>query len=357
MNISSRDHFRKEINQVREYIKHIQCVNDLAGYVALETDSEQIKTLLNSLKGHDNSFRINKKVFEYKAIIISLYGLLEKFIEIWIKEYLEQLSNIVPEYTQIDEKIREKHFELSLKLISTITSRESAKYQHLTKEQVLRKLNHCIENPSDYQFNTEAFVLLSGNLKHNKIVELFKPLNIDLNGRLKINQTLVEYIQYERQIENIAHLETAVLYEPINHLVDRRNEIAHGSEMIENILDHSVLEDYLQFLEQYCQAIFEILTEELIKQESFHHFQEIKNVIKIFNNEILAFEIENDELKVGESLIIETAEGRFFKKTILDIRIDDRSYSQKTFKNKTVVTIRVEAKIQRNQKFFLCRKP
>ncbi|HID98801.1 MAG TPA: hypothetical protein EYP59_00720 [Thiotrichaceae bacterium] len=353
MTISSLEDFRKEINQIREYIQHLQCVNDVAGYVALETDSEQIKTLLNILKGHQRAFRIDKKIFEYKAIIISLYGILEKFIEIWIKEYLDRLSNIVPEYTQIDEKMREKHFELSLKLISTITSRESAKYQHLTKEQVLSNLNNGIQNPSNYKFNTEAFVLFSGNLKHNKIVELFKPLNIDLNGKLKINQTLVQHIQYERQKENIANLETAVLYEQINDLVERRNEIAHGSEMIENILDHSVLENYLQFLEKYCQAIFEILTEEVIKQESVYHFQKIENVIKIFKSEILAFEIENYELKVGEVIIIETAEGLFFKKPILDIRVDDISYPQMTIKNKMTVTIKLEPKIQKNQKFFL----
>lgn len=356
MTISSLEEFRKEINQIREYIQHLQCVNDVAGYVALETDSEQIKALLNTLKGHDKTFRIDKKVFEYKAIIISLYGILEKFIEIWIKEYLDRLSNIVPEYTQIDEKMREKHFEFSLKLISTITSRESAKYQHLTKEQVLSNLNNCIQNPSNYKFNTEAFVLLSGNLKHNKIVELFKPLNIDLNGKLKINQTLVQHIQYERQKENIANLETAVLYEQINDLVERRNEIAHGSEVIDNILEHSVLENYLQFLEKYCQAIFEILSEEVIKQESVYHFQEIENVINIFKREILAFEIENYELKVGEVIIIETAEGLFFKKTILEIHLDKMSYQQITIENKTNVAIRVEPKIQKNQKFFLCRK-
>jgi len=54
MNVSSLENFRKEINQTREYIKHIQCVNDVAGYVALETDSEQIKKLLGICKRTSN---------------------------------------------------------------------------------------------------------------------------------------------------------------------------------------------------------------------------------------------------------------------------------------------------------------
>ncbi|MCP4345072.1 MAG: hypothetical protein GY795_06045 [Desulfobacterales bacterium] len=146
------------------------------------------------MKNHYRTFGTDKKVFEYKAIIISLYGLLEKYVEVWIKEYLDTLSDIISEYNEIDEKIREKHFELSLKLISAITSRESAKYQHLSKEDVLKKLNDCIVNPSAYKINTEAFVLLSGNLKHNKIAELFKKINVDLNKGLKINQTLIRHV-------------------------------------------------------------------------------------------------------------------------------------------------------------------
>ena len=170
MNIESLESFTREVNQIREYLKHIQYVNDVAAYSVLETDNQQIRKLLNTLKDHDRSFRTDKRIFEYKASIISLYGLLEKYVELWIKEYLDSLSNVVPEYNKIDQKIRDNHFELSLKLINTITTRETAKYQHLTKEEVLKKLNDCIVNPTKYQINTDAFLLLSGNLKHNKIV-------------------------------------------------------------------------------------------------------------------------------------------------------------------------------------------
>lgn len=160
MNITSLERFKAEVNQIREYLKHIQYVNDVVGSTILEEDNEQIKALLNRLKEHDRSFRTDKRIFEYKAAIISLDGLLEKYIETWIKEYLDSLSKLVPNYNELDEKIRNNHFELSLKLINTIISRESAKYQHLTKEKLLINLNTCLVNPTNYQINTEAFVLL-----------------------------------------------------------------------------------------------------------------------------------------------------------------------------------------------------
>ncbi|TAE60716.1 MAG: hypothetical protein EAZ87_05035 [Nostocales cyanobacterium] len=357
MNIESLERFKKELNQIREYLKHIQYVNDIVAYHVQDNDTEQIKNLLNTFHAHDSSFKTDRRIFEYKASIISLYGLLEKYVEIWIKEYLDFLSSAVPEYTQIDEKIRENHFELSLKLINTITTRESAKYQHLKKEEVLNKLNNCIVNPSNYQINTDAFVLLSGNLKHNKIVELFNKLNLDLNKELLKNEELNNEIGLTR--ERISRIDKDILYKKINDLVDRRNEIAHGSEKLTeeyNLLEISELEAYIQFLEKYCQAIFHTLFEQIIKQESIYSFQKIENVIKIFGNKVLAFELENYTIKVGDTLIIQTKEGRFYKKPILTIQLNNIEYPELIVTEKTKIAVSLDHQIKDNHTFYIVKK-
>ena len=353
MNIQSLKNFKRELNQIKEYLKHLKYVNNVTAYSILESDNEQISKLLNTLKDHDRSFRTDKRIFEYNASIISLYGLLEKYVEIWIKEYLGSLSSIVPGYNQIDQKIRDNHFEISLKLINTITSRESAKYDHIKKEEVLKKLNECIVNPSNYQINTEAFVLLSGNLKHSQIVELFKYLNLDLNNELLKNEDLNNEIGLDKT--TISQTSKDDLYNKINYLVERRNQIAHGSEVLD-ILDISALEPYIQFLEKYCQAIFEILVEQLIKQESIHTFQKIEKVIQVYNGKILAFEINSYTIKVGDMLIIETQENRFYKKPILTIQLDKKDYQELPITEKTNIGVSVEPKIKDNQTFYIVKK-
>ena len=355
MNIQSLESFKKELNKIEEYLKHIEYVNNVTAYSILESgnEGEQINRLLNTLKEHDRSFNRDKRIFEYKASIISLYGLLEKYVEIWIKEYLNSLSEVVPKYNQVDEKIRDNHFELSLKLINTITTRESAKYQHLTKEEVLKKLNECIVNPSNYQINTDAFVLLSGNLKHNKIVELFKYLNLDLNNELLKNQDLNNEIGLDRI--TISQTSKDYLYNKINDLVERRNQIAHGLEVLD-LLGISTLEPYIQFLEKYCQAIFEILVEQVIKQESIHTFQKIEKVLGVYNGKILTFEIENYTIKVGDVLIIETQENRFYKKPILTIQLDGVDCPELSTTKKINIGVSVEPKIKDNQTFYIIKK-
>jgi len=356
MNITSLDNFKEEINQVREYFKHIQYVDDMVDCAISRNTSRQIKVSLNNLQNHYRNFRTNKKIFEYKASIISLYGLLEKYIEIWIKEYLDSLASLVTDYNDIDEKIRNNHFEFSLKLINTIDSRESAKYQHITKEQVLKKLNECIVNPTSYKLNTEAFVLFSGNLKHKQIVKLFEMINVSLNELLKKNKTLIEYFENDIGITSIANKATDILYNKINDLVERRNQIAHGSDILVNILNISELEPYIQFLEKYCQGVFEVLYEEFLKKESIYDFQKIEKIINVYRNNILAFEIENYTIKIGDMLIIETTEGNFYKKPILTIQLDNISYPELTITDKNNIAVSVEPRINKNQTFYILKK-
>ncbi|MEY3401781.1 MAG: hypothetical protein RLZZ86_1396, partial [Cyanobacteriota bacterium] len=142
----------------------------------------------------------------------------------------------------------------------------------------------------------------------------------------------------------------------INDLVERRNQIAHGSEEVDDILSISELEPYIQFLEKYCQAIFQTLFEELIKQESIHIFQKIENVINTYGNKVLAFELENYTIKVGDMLIVETKESRFYKKPILTIELDKTEYRELTIIEKTSIGVSVEPKIKNNQTFYIIKK-
>lgn len=355
MNKISLESFKKEITQIDEYLKHIQYISNLLSYSIPIDGTNQVGELFDGLKNHDRMFSTDRKIFEYKASIISLYGLLEKYIEIWIKEYLESLSRLIPDYNNIDKKIRDNHFELSLKLINIILNRENSKYQHLTKEKVLAVLNQCIVNSSKYTFNADAFTIPSGNLKHRQIVKILEFINVNLNEALKKNATIIQHIQKEKQITNLANLETDVLYNKINDLVERRNQIAHGSEILD-ILGISELESYMYFLEKYCQAIFEVLTENFIRQESIHSFQRMESVIQVIANKILVFEIENFTIKVGDTIIIETADGAFYKKCILTIQLDNKPYEELIITDRIKVAISVEPKIKDSQIFYIAKQ-
>ena len=328
--------FQNELSQIKEYIKHIKKVNDL---VDIEVPDEPV---FQEFKTHFLSFRNDKKLFEYKSIIISLYGLLEKYIELWAQAYLSSLSSLVS-YGNLSESLKNKHFELSMKLINVVIEGRQVKYSKLNKEDVVKKLNNCIENHSSYDFNVEAFTMQSGNLTHRRIEDIFNSIDISISKELIKNTELVTLIGLgDSQIQNT---ESNVLFGKINELVDRRNTIAHGA-IIDNLLGLSELEPYIEFLEKYCVAIFCLLAEKDIENQTIEKYREVSCQGVFTDKTVVGISAENSKIKIGDWIIIKTAEQgneHFYKKAIKSLGKDSKNdYSELDIKEKTNVAIGID---------------
>ncbi|HCN41486.1 MAG TPA: hypothetical protein DIS95_03600 [Proteus vulgaris] len=338
--------FVKDINDIREYMKYIELVNNIEGITKPSSDAPLVQ-----LKEHLKKFGVAKKVFEYKSITISLYGILEKYIGIWIKEYLANIPNIVTNYNELPDKIRENHFNLSVKLLGIINEKKYAKYENISKEQVLSRLNTCIENPSKFQLNSDAFYLQSGNLKHVKVSEAFACLDIKLNQVLKIIGTRENGFLCSN-MSNV-HDREDEFFKLIDDLVVRRNDIAHGGD-IDDILNITKFDEYINFLENYGKAVFQALIERLIEFEAEHLYQKIERVRGIFSKgAVLCFEIENNEICVGDSIIVKLVDGGFIKKEILEIQIERESIQTISMKEPTDIGINLGGGISNGQTFFV----
>ncbi|MEZ0484521.1 MAE_28990/MAE_18760 family HEPN-like nuclease [Fibrella aquatica] len=355
---TSIEDFRVEINQIREYLKHVEYTNAVIGDAISSSQAVNVFQSLQILIDHDNSFKTDRRIFEYKAIVISLYGILEKYIEIWVKDFLTYLSTVVLSYDEISDVIRANHFDLSIKLISSITSRDFAKFQHLDKETVLKNLNQCLQNKKNFSFNSDAFILSSGNLKHVKVVELIKGINININDKLIKDIELTTYLKAYLQVANLSDLGPETLYAVINDLVDKRNKIAHGSEVVNDILSLSILIDYIDFVSEYCNAIFRSLDEEIIKIESTTRYDEVaaEKVVNVFDKSILALELENYTININDTIIVKTSENRYFKRKILELQLDSVQRRRIRVTTSLKIAIKVEPRIKVNQTFFIVKR-
>jgi hypothetical protein len=337
--------FKSDIDGVREYINHIHLVNEIE-----RNNRDSTNILLINLSKHLHSFGTSKKTFEYKSIIVSLYGVLEKHINIWIHEHIESLPSFYPKYEQFSEEFQKQHFDLSIRLISKISENKYSKYEHLKKEEVLTSLNSCIIN-NDFKLNADAFLPFSGNLKHSKIVDAFKPLGINLESKLNKNTEFSNFLKLKYGTEN--SIPKRNFYLNIDDLVSRRNDIAHGVE-IDSILNVVEFEDYMEFLEHYGKAIFEIIIEKEIMHESLYLYKKIEKIKGVFKKgSILCFEIQDCNIKVGDFIILKTSDDEFMKKEILEIRIKNESFQQLSINDKTDIGVNLVDGITKKQQFYI----
>jgi hypothetical protein len=56
--------------------------------------------------------RTDRKRYVYAVAIISLYGLLERFVEALIQAFVEQIAQLVDAYDKLPEEIRKGHLQL-----------------------------------------------------------------------------------------------------------------------------------------------------------------------------------------------------------------------------------------------------
>lgn len=346
MQDSTLQSFIDDVNDIREYMKYIELVNNIEISNRISNDEALVK-----FREHLSNFRVSKKLFEYKSITVSLYGILEKHIGLWIREYVSELPKTISSYSSFPEKFRENHFNLSVKLLSLIGESKSSKYENIKRESVLARLSSCIDSPLNYELNGDAFYLHSGNLKHSKIVEALNHLDIQLTSRLKaVGQRPEGFLcGYSSNIASKGD----ELFKLIDDLVVRRNDIAHG-ESIDDILNITEFSGYVNFLEGYGRAVFQTLVERKIQYEADFLYKKIDEVKGIFKaGSVLCFEIESNEIRIGDNIIIKLQDGGFFKKEILEIQKNNQKFDNLLITSRENIGVNLGGGLSNGQTFFI----
>jgi len=326
------DDFIQDINNIREYIEHIDLVNKVEEKNRNTKKDNPIKDFVQ----HFRSFKIEKKRFEHRAVIISLYGILENHINVWVQEHINNIPLILRDDSLLSSKMIESHFSLSIELISIILKQKNnPKYENITKEEIIKKLNSV-----DFELNSEAFISTSGNLTHHKIVELFAPLEIDTK---KMNKNLI--INRRKST--------------IDTLISLRNEISHGTKIDIIITEFS---EYIDSLEEYGKALFQIIEEKEeeyeIKYEMKHLYSKIEKIHKVLDNTILLFELDNNSIFVGDFILIRTKNGDLHKKKVLSIEVDkvEKYFFETNEKENIGINLKSDFNIKDNQTFYIQKK-
>ena len=98
---------------------------------------------------------VAKRRFDYNCIVISLYGLLEQYIEALVLGYADALNGIVPRYEDLPGPIRERHIGLTFTLIQQA---DQSRYRGVIDAAVLvANLHSCLNNQTPYKLNAAAF--------------------------------------------------------------------------------------------------------------------------------------------------------------------------------------------------------
>lgn len=297
------DYFLEVINQYEKRLdeieKHIQ-------FISLQKD------LYNEIKGDsqmalyaNNLGNILNSTVQYNSIIICLYGCFEEFIDEIALEYINKINDLCNSYKELPQSIRDKHL---YKVGEFLSNPQRYKGYELTVEECIKNIYTSINSSEERKLNSELIISHTGNLKAEKLYDLFKELGIkDLKSK----------------IEDIISKKNLNL---LDELVEQRNVISHSWEVEQRLAYEKIKNEIINVLRTIGETIKDILLDEIfLFMYEKNMFKSFDKPIKVINDKILCINSKSSYLKKGGSILLIKTDNSKVRLEILGIKINQKS--------------------------------
>src|SRR5262245_61582501 len=146
--------FQAGIREIRWYIEALEIEWRLLAAQHATPPCSQSDEQAQRLQAHVGTGAAKRR-FDYNSVIISLYGLLEQYVESLVRGYAAALNAVVPQYSDLPDSIKNSHVSLSMTLLSKVS--QSRYRGTVTTEGLISNLHSCLSNAATYRMNTDAF--------------------------------------------------------------------------------------------------------------------------------------------------------------------------------------------------------
>lgn len=234
-------------------------------FKSFELPLVQLKERLQSIMEYINTIYPPKDVISsslvrsqlsYNAIIISLYGCYESFVDDILYIFIEQITNQSNSYLELPTEIKTNNLKLSSEFLN---SEQRFKNFGLKKEEI-------IENIYSGKVTKKLLLKHSGNLSFNNLADYFGSLGVtDLANKIKKSQLFIQYYSESKAIdhksaENYLKVTSSdIVFNILSDLILQRNSIAHSWKSDEKIDFEIIGNEWLKFIEAFCECLQEII--------------------------------------------------------------------------------------------------
>lgn len=309
------DEYRKQLVEIRTFIRSVELQKDVISELELFEKVERNKLDL-SLQYSKIIKQVVESPIQYNAVIISIYGCFEQYIDNIFNEYCHALYDIIDNYDNLPEKMKEKHIK---KLGDFLSNPQRYKNYDLTDKQAIRNAVEAFNNPKVGLGNNQKLILAhGGNLKIEQITELANELGIKDFEKNIVSSYLFKSYYIKREIFNeetytrLMSSESKRLFEMLDRLVEERNNVAHG--WVESRIKLTdIASEYIDYMECLAESILEVLIRAMyITQYNNDKMYMIGKPFKVIDNHIVCINnkglllhkedyllaVKNDRMKV-----------------------------------------------------------
>jgi hypothetical protein len=251
------------------------------------------------------------KQYVYAVGIVSLYGLLERLVDGLVVSFVHHLGAFAKRYEALPETIRRGNLERSLALATALLKDRFR--TEITHERVVANLHSCLSaGEGSFTLNGYAFALHRGNLNLGRITEMLNGIDVQRHCRRVAAAPMLKahFVAQapERDWNALSDHEVMLLLDPIDDLVQRRNDVSHGAMKADQLESVALLMERCNFVRAYGVSLHEVLMQDAMKHAAaLGAARDLGEPLNVYGNRIVCFEAAGP-IAVGDRLFAITSD-------------------------------------------------
>lgn len=220
---------------------------------------EQLDAQLNEISCFIDSIRslnISRSTVSYNAVIISLYGCYENYVNLLVEELIRQISDNSSNYTEIPTDMKITNINLSSDFLN---AKQRYKNFNLQDEDV-------INNIYSGKITNKLLLKHGGNLSITVLSDYMKSLGIkNVAQSIKNSEEYHQYYSEKKMISVedakslLSMLDNNTAFTMLDDIISQRNAIAHSWKSDDKV-DYSIIKDeWIKYVQILCKCLYNIV--------------------------------------------------------------------------------------------------
>lgn len=326
------EEFDKQLQEIEMFIQSIELQKDMIS--ELDTGKNKFTNEIDKTLQYSEIIKqVVESPIQYNAVIISIYGCFEQYIDNVFSNYCIKIYDSIDDYEKLPEKLKEKHIK---KLGDFLANPQRYKNYELSVNQAIENAFVAFNNPKTGLANNQKLLLSHGaNLKIDQITELANDLGINSLEKSIVRHYLFKsYHIYQGDYSDETYTrlmtqDTRRLFEILDKLVEERNNVAHG--WVENRIRLSdIASKFIGYMRCLTEVINDILLKSIVELEYKHaKLYSLGKPIKVFNHHIIC--INNGKVKLNKGDYLVAVKGETIKVLLIEsLQIDSMGVEKLT---------------------------
>ena len=241
----------------------------------------------------------------YNAIIISLYGCFENYIDKLLGVYLELLAENKVSYMDLPKTFQKKY---QAKFGEFLSNPQRFNNMGMDLEREVENYHHLLKSNLSGTINKGIALSHSGNLHADEIFSLLKELGIEDAKDKVLDSYVFKRFHLENGMDDIEFKAKRArklndFFLPLENLIIQRNSVAHSWNVEDRITLKEINDVIIPFVLILCECIFRLTVVEAFSFNTRESVFENQEPRLVYNDIIVCFNNQNHKIATGDYIV------------------------------------------------------